>query len=202
MAAAAFCITVGLALKPVPQIITIGTIAPKSDWKMEDISGAAYALTDLKQENGLLVVFSCNTCPFVLAWEDRYDNIAKQCEKQKIGMLAINSNEAKRTSESTDDSMEAMKAHAKEKGYTFKYVLDKDSELAVAFGATKTPQIFLFGKDLTLQYTGAIDDNLKDASKVENDYLLEAISNLAKGKKIDPNTTTALGCSIKRVAVE
>jgi peroxiredoxin len=195
-------LAVGMAFTPLSKLIKIGSTAPKSDLKMEDVSGESFALKDLNMENGLLVVFSCNTCPFVLRWEDRYGKISDACSKGKIGMVAINSNEAKRSGKSMDDSMDAMKKHAQEQGYRFKYVLDKDSELAIAFGATKTPQVFLFNKDLVLKYTGAIDDNLKDASKVQNDYLIKAIRNLANNKKIDPDTTPALGCSIKRVSVK
>ena len=82
------------------------------------------------------------------------------------------------------------------------YFDNKFTRLAIAFGATKTPQVFLFNKNLELKYTGAIDDNLKDASKVENEYLAKAIHNLANNKKIDPDTTPALGCSIKKVSVK
>ncbi|MBL4657833.1 MAG: thioredoxin family protein [Flavobacteriales bacterium] len=190
------------AFKPMAKLIKIGAKAPLTELKMMDISGESYSLSDLTKENGLLVIFSCNTCPFVLAWEDRYAEIASMCEKENIGMVAVNSNEAKRQGESMDDSMDAMKIHAEEKGYKFKYILDIESELAKAFGATKTPQIFLFDKGLSLKYTGAIDDNLKDASKVENHYLLQALGNLVNNKEIDPDTTPALGCSIKRVAVK
>jgi peroxiredoxin len=191
-----------MALTPRDKLLKIGSAAPKPELKMEDVSGTSFALKDLKGENGLLVVFSCNTCPFVLAWENRYTTIAQVCKEQNVGMVAINSNEAKRSGDKMDDSMEAMKQHAEEQKYKFRYVLDKDSELAIAFGATKTPQVFLFNKGLELKYTGAIDDNLKDASKVENEYLAKAIHNLANNKKIDPDTTPALGCSIKRVSVK
>jgi len=195
-------LALGLAFAPSAKLIKIGSKAPRSDVKMTDVSGASYSLSDLTKENGLLVVFSCNTCPFVLGWEDRYSKIAEKCVEGKIGMVAVNSNHAKRIGDSMDDSMQAMIKHAKEKGYTFQYVLDEKSELAIAFGATKTPQIFLFDGELNLIYTGAIDDNMKDASKVKNHYLFEALSNKANNKKIDPNTTQALGCSIKRVKVK
>jgi peroxiredoxin len=114
-------------------------------------------------------------------------------------MAAINSNAARREGV---DSMEEMKKHAEKMGYEFNYLLDEDARLADLFGATKTPQIFLFNKELKLVYTGAIDDNLKYAEKVKNHYLVDAINNLVDEKKIDPNTTSALGCSIKKVAVE
>ena len=177
-------------------LLQIGDSAPLTNYKMEDISGLEVDLASLQKENGLVVIFSCNTCPFVIAWEDRYNLIAEQCNKSNVGLVAVNSNEAKREG---DDSKEAMKSHAKEKGYNFKYVVDANSELAKAFGATKTPQVFLLDKDLKLVYTGAIDDNLKNVEKVEHYYLKDAINNLIAGKKIDPNVTKALGCSIKKV---
>jgi hypothetical protein len=113
-------------------------------------------------------------------------------------MLAVNSNEAKREG---DDSKEEMVIHAMDKEYNFNYAVDRNSVLAKAFGATKTPQIFLFDKNLKLVYTGAIDDNLKNAEQVEKPYLKNAINNLVAGKAIDPNVTKALGCSIKKVKV-
>jgi len=195
-------LAVTMALTPSDKLLKIGSTAPKPELKMDDVSGTSFALKDLKDKNGLLVVFSCNTCPFVLAWEDRYAKISEICKEQEIGMVAINSNEAKRLENNMDDSMEAMKKHAKEQGYQFNYLLDKDSKLAIAFGATKTPQVFLFNNDLELKYTGAIDDNLKDASKVDNEYLTKAIHNLANNEKINPDTTPALGCSIKKVSVK
>jgi len=177
-------------------LLKIGDKAPMIQYHMEDVSGLEVSLESLKRDNGLVVVFSCNTCPFVIAWEDRYNIVADLCNQSNIGMVAINSNEAKRDG---DDSMEAMISHAKEKGYNFKYTVDTNSELAKAFGATKTPQVFLFDKDLKLVYTGAIDDNLKNAEKVEHFYLQDAINNMMSGNKIDPNVTKALGCSIKKV---
>lgn len=192
-----FFALLGLNVFSSKDIIEIGTNAPGSSIKMRDVSSERFSLQELNQENGLLVVFSCNTCPFVTAWEDRYTIIAKLCNEKNVGMAAINSNAARREGV---DSMEEMKKHAKEQGYDFNYLLDENANLAKLFGATKTPQIFLFNKDLELVYTGAIDDNLKNAEKVENHYLLNAINNLVDGKKINPNTTEALGCSIKKVA--
>jgi len=177
-------------------LLKIGDKAPMIQYNMEDVSGVEVSLESLKRDNGLVVVFSCNTCPFVIAWEDRYNIVADLCSQSNIGMVAINSNEAKRDG---DDSMEAMISHAKEKGYSFKYTVDTNSELAKAFGATKTPQVFLFDKNLKLVYTGAIDDNLKNAEKVDRFYLKDAINNMVSGSKIDPNITKALGCSIKKV---
>ncbi|PCJ88151.1 MAG: thioredoxin family protein [Flavobacteriales bacterium] len=176
--------------------LEIGSAALKTDVKMKDISGKELSLNDAKKDNGLLVIFSCNTCPFVIQWEDRYPKLGEQCEKNNIGMVLINSNEAKRDKA---DSMDEMKKHAEEKSYNCSYVVDEKSAVANAFGAKTTPHVFLFDKDLKLVYEGAIDDNSKDVKEVKKPYLNNAISNLISGKKIDPNNTKSIGCSIKRV---
>ena len=191
---------VGLMLILAPALemeqISIGDNAPKPDLKMENLDGASVTLNDLKMENGLCVIFSCNTCPFVLAWEDRYNELEGICRANKIGFVLVNSNEAKREGA---DSMEEMKTHAKDKGYgDYAYVVDKNHELADAFGATKTPDVFLFNGDMKLAYKGAIDDNKKDRHMVLKPYLKKAIDAMAKGQKINPETTKAIGCTIKR----
>lgn len=184
--------------------LSIGDVAPNADVKMKDISGTEYSLTDLKGEKGLLVVFSCNSCPFVVGngedsegWEGRYNDLNMFTTRAKVGMVLINSNEAKREG---DDSFEAMKTRAKEKGYKCKYVLDTDSKMANAFGAKTTPHVFLFDKDLKLIYKGAIDDNVKSAKDVKSDYLKAALRDLSAGKEIANKETKAVGCSIKRIS--
>ena len=194
LASAAFSVDVS-------EVLEIGSKAPLADQKMMDVSGNELSLDDIKKENGLLVVFSCNTCPFVVGgkgegWEGRYNDIYDICQKQEIGMVLVNSNEAKRDG---DDSLEEMKAHAKEEGYKSYYVVDQKSALADAFGARTTPHIYMFNNKMELAYKGAIDDNVDSSVKVKEPWLNNAISNLAEGKKIDPNSTKNLGCSIKRV---
>lgn len=176
--------------------LEIGTTAPSADHKMKDISGKEISMNDVKGENGVLVIFSCNTCPYVIAWEDRYPQIAKNCAENGIGLLVVNPNEKQRDDK---DSFEAMVEHAKEVGYDFPYVVDEYHQLADAMGATKTPDLFLFDGDLKLVYRGAIDDNMKQPEKVSNYYIQNAVNNLKAGAPIDPNTTKAIGCSIKRV---
>ncbi len=193
---ALFAFVVGSAFTtPMAAELELGKKAPKSDFKMMDITGKKLSMEDMKGKNGLLVIFSCNTCPWVLAWEDRYNELAALAKSKDIGMVGVNSNEAKRAD---DDSMEQMKAHATEMKYKFNYVLDTNSQLADALGATRTPHVYLFNSDLKLMYRGAIDDNSKDASAVTHPYLKNAITNMALGKEIDPETTRSLGCSIKR----
>lgn len=186
----------------VKETLSVGAKAPMADAKMEGIDDKKVSLKDLNQENGLLVIFSCNTCPFVVGsgdkegWEGRYNGIAADCKSKKVGMMLINSNEAKRDK---GDNLDDMKSRAKEMGYTMAYVLDKNSELANAFGATTTPHVFLFDKDLKLVYRGKIDENVNSASDVKEPYLNNALQNLVEGKAIDPQETKSLGCSIKRV---
>ena len=176
--------------------IEIGAKAPMSDRAMLGTDGNKLSLEDAKGENGLLVIFSCNTCPFVIYWEDRYPGLYEMCQENGIGMIVVNSNEAKREG---DDSLEEMQQHAEENGYEFSYVIDENSKLANAFGAKTTPHVYLFDNSMELAYRGAIDDNYRDKDAVENHYLSDAMNNMRAGKKIEPNSTKPIGCSIKRV---
>lgn len=175
--------------------LAIGDKAPLPYAKMKDISEKMISLEDVKEANGTLVIFSCNTCPFVIAWEDRYPELGKLAKKSKIGMVLVNSNSAFHDGK---DSFSEMKDHAKEKGYNTYYALDKDSKLANAFGAKTTPHVFLFDKDDKLVFKGAIDDNHKSKKDVKETWLNDALANLASGKTIDPDVTRATGCGIKR----
>lgn len=180
-----------------PASLEIGAALPMPDVKMTDVSGSELSANDIKGENGLLVMFSCNECPYVIGWEDRYPKIAEYCQLNKIGMMVVNSNEAQRDKE---DSPDAMKKHATEKGYNFPYLIDKNHVFADALGATRTPDLFLFDKDMKLAYKGCIDDNMKEPEKVEQFYVKNAMVNLVSGTPIDPNVTKAVGCSIKRIS--
>lgn len=178
-------------------LLAFGAKAPMADREMTGIKGKAHSLNSLKGEKGLLVVFSCNTCPFVLGWEDQYNGLKEIADAQGIGMVLVNSNEKKRKG---DDSMEAMQAHAKDQAYSMPYVIDTNNELADAFGARTTPHVFLFNGDLELVYRGSINDKYENRSKEAEDmYLSKALKSLGAGKDINPNDTRELGCSIKRV---
>lgn len=183
--------------------LSVGDTAVMTDVTMKGIDGNDHTLNQLAGKNGLLVVFSCNTCPFVVGsesfagWESQYNQLHKVASSHGIGMVLVNSNEGKR---SGDDSMEAMTAHAKEKGYSMPYVVDANSALANAFGAKTTPHIYLFDKDMKLIYTGAIDNTVDGKRDSDKTYLLDAINAHAKGGKIKETSTPPRGCSIKRVS--
>ena len=172
----------------------IGSQMPNTDYLLNDISGNQITLNEIKGENGTLIIFSCNTCPWVIRWEDRYVEIANSYLKKGIGMIAINSNVARFNG---DDSLDKMKKHAKEKKYNFPYAQDPKAKLAYAFGATKTPHVYLFNDKDNLVYRGAIDDNARDADAVEESFLANAIDQLLAGQKIKKTTSKAIGCSIK-----
>ena len=174
--------------------LDIGSEMPLAEVKMADVGGKNVSLKDAMGENGLLVVFSCNTCPWVNAWEDRYISVSKLSQKKGVGMIAINPNEGSREN---GDSMDDMQSRAKKAKYDFYYTLDKESKLASAFGASRTPQIYLFNNKGTLVYRGAIDDNARRPRKVENPSLMDAINAMVAGEKINTASTKALGCGIK-----
>jgi len=174
--------------------LSIGNEILGVDYILKNIDGNDTSLDKLKKSNGILVVFSCNTCPWVIRWQDRYNLLSAFSRKNDIGFVAVNSNA--RLHESVD-SMDEMIYHATANEYGFPYVLDEDAKLAKAFGAMKTPHVYLFNSDNKLVYTGAIDDNAKSAKKVKNNYLMDAIRALGTNKKIKISETKALGCSIK-----
>lgn len=197
---AAVALLAALPHDPLPDL-QIGAALPKADHRMKDVSGKEIALKELVGGKGVVVIFSCNTCPFVVGsegsegWEGRYPELAAFAQRHGVGVAFVNSNEAKR---SDGDSYADMQARYKEKGYQGAYLFDKDHMVADAFGARTTPHVFLFDKDMKLVYKGAIDDNVAKAAEVKERWLHNAIERLAEGKAIDPSMTRNIGCSIKR----
>ena len=162
------------------QQIPLGSTLPLGDVEMEDISGRNLSLNGIKGEKGLLVIFSCNTCPWVIKWEDRYPIVQEIAEANDIGMILLNPNEDYRDK---GDGMEDMILHAEKAGYA-SYVLDKNHRVADAFGASRTPHVYLFDSEDTLVYVGAIDDNANSATDVEEFYIKDAIEQLSAGQDI------------------
>lgn len=175
--------------------LAIGSKIPKAEVKMKDITDKEITLKDAFKKNGLLVMFSCNTCPYVVKNQDRTREISTYALDNNIGVILINSNEGQRDG---DDSFVAMKEYAKEQGYNWHYVVDQYSAVADAFGATRTPECFLFNQEQSLVYHGAIDDNPSDAGNIKRAHLKEAINEIVNGKEVTVKTSLSVGCSIKR----
>jgi Redoxin len=175
--------------------LDIGSTLPMQDAKLKDVNGTTITMLDAKKENGLLVMFSCNTCPFVVSNQERTKEVCALALKNNIGVIILNSNEAKRDN---DDSYEAMQKYYKTQNYNWYYALDENSAVADAFGANRTPECYLFNKDLKLAYFGGIDNNASDATAVTRKHLQIAIEEMATGKEIYTKKSKSVGCSIKR----
>lgn len=181
----------------VNNVLPIGADLPKADLKMKDVSGNDVTIREAVKKNGVLVMFSCNTCPYVVKNEKRTRAISYYARKLDVGVILLNSNEGQRASE---DSYDAMKTYAAQMKYAWNYAVDPNSEVADAFGANRTPECFLFDKNLKLVYHGAIDDNPSDESAVTRRHLQEAITQLSKGEEITVKESKSVGCTIKRNA--
>lgn len=168
---------------------------PLSDYKMKDVSGSSTSLANSKTNKGLLVIFSCNTCPYVKLSEKRIKEYTDYCLNNGVGCVLVNSNEAQRND---DDSFDEMVKYYTQQKLKCSYVLDEKSALANAFGAGRTPQCFLFNAN-GLIYKGAIDDNVKDVNAVKTYYLKDALAALLKGELPKTQETKSIGCTIKRV---
>jgi cytochrome oxidase Cu insertion factor (SCO1/SenC/PrrC family) len=174
-----------------------GDKLPGSEITLQNANGTSTTLKEAQGENGLLVMFSCNTCPFVIKNQPITKKTLAYAAEHHIGVVIINSNEAQRKD---DDSYDAMKKYAKEQGYSVPYVIDKNSELADMFGANHTPEVYLFNKQQKLVYKGAMNDNPANPDSYKKMYIEDAIKAMVAGKEVNPNTTKSIGCSIKRKA--
>jgi peroxiredoxin len=165
------------------------------DFSLMNIDDAMVSLSDYKDAKGFIIVFTCNTCPYSIANEDRIIALDKKYKQQGFPVIAINPNDPVAV---PDDSFENMKDRVQEKGFTFPYLLDVGQKIYPKFGATKTPEVYIVTQnDLKVKYIGAIDNSSRDASAVTEKYVENAIDALLVGKKIEKATTRAIGCSIK-----
>jgi peroxiredoxin len=172
--------------------LKIGSTAP--DFSLLGIDDKKYSLASFKDKKALIVIFSCNHCPYVQAYEDRIKQIQNDYQSKGVEVIAINSNEDKGYPE---DSFENMKKRAAEQKFNFLYLRDEDQSVARAYDATHTPEIFLFDGDRKLAFHGKIDDNWQEPNKVKNHYLRDALDELLAGKEISVPETFTIGCTIK-----
>jgi len=174
-----------------------GDNLPALETNLRNANGKNTTMKAATKENGLLVMFSCNTCPFVIKNQPITKKTIEYAEAHHIGMVIINSNEAQR---GDADSYEAMQQYAKAQGYTVPYLIDENSKLADLFGASHTPEVFLFNNKNKLVYRGAMNDNPGDPGSYKVMYIQNAMNAMVAGKEIDPNSTKSIGCGIKRKA--
>ena len=188
-----------LGMNLISDPLPIGSSLPNPSQKMKSTNGKEVSFKDAMGKNGLLVMFSCNTCPIVKKYDSRIIEVSKFALENNIGVILLNPNEAYREN---GDSYTDMIEYAKKLGYNWDYVLDNNSSMADAFGATKTPECFLFDNTNdknTLIYHGAIDDNQNGPEGVTRTHLMIAMKELLNGKEVSTKTTRSVGCTIKRV---
>jgi peroxiredoxin len=167
------------------------------DFKLKNIDGKQVQLADYKDAKGFIVIFTCNHCPFAIAYEDRIIALHKKYQTLGYPVIAINPNDVTRQPE---DSYEKMQERAKQKGFDFPYLYDETQQIAKAYGATRTPHVYILNKTKKgneVVYVGAIDDNYEDESAVKEKYVEQALNELLTNKPVSNNATKAIGCTIK-----
>lgn len=172
--------------------LRIGDRAPA--FSLPGTDGQTYSLESLSKHSVLVVVFSCNHCPYVQAYEDRLVAIQRDYAGRGVQVIAINSNDDVNYPE---DSFEQMTARAQAKGFNFLYVRDATQAVARAYGATHTPQLFVFDRVRALRYTGKIDDNWQHPKAVTRQYLRDVLDALLSDRAPAESQTHAIGCTIK-----
>lgn len=173
----------------------IGDVA--EDFSLKNIDGNMVSLADYEDAKGFIVIFTCNTCPFAVKYEDRIIALNNKYASKGYPVIAIMPNN---TAKKPGDNFDAMKQRSQEKGFTFPYLIDEQQTVYPKFGATKTPHVFILQKGDGLnvvEYIGAIDDNYKDASAVKVKYVENAVDAMLNGEEVSPTETKAIGCSIK-----
>lgn len=184
-----------LAVSASGQGYSVGDVA--TDFRLLNVDGNYISMSDYEDVNGVVLIFSCNHCPYVVAYEDRMIELHNEYAPKGFPVLAINPND---TIAEPRDSFTKMIERAQEKNFPFDYVIDANQEIYPIYGATRTPHVFLLekdGDDFVVAYIGAIDDNYRDASQVEERYLANAIDALLAGERPNPAVTRAIGCTIK-----
>ncbi len=168
-----------------------------TDFKLKNVDNTLVSLSDYTDAKGFIVIFTCNHCPYSVAYEDRIIALDKMFKNEGYPVIAINPNNPKAY---PDDSFDNMKVRSKEKGFTFPYLFDEGQLIYPQYGATKTPHVYVLEKTKEgniVRYIGAIDNNYKDAAAADNKYVEDAVNALLKGEKVPVEVTKAIGCSIK-----
>lgn len=168
-----------------------------TDFSLKNVDGKMVSLAELEEASGAIVIFTCNHCPYSKLYEDRIIALDKKYKVLGYPVVAINPNDAVKQ---PDDSYDKMIVRANEKGFTFPYLYDADQKISKAYGASRTPHVFILKRensDYIVKYIGAIDDNAKSPKEVEQKFVEMALEQLFKGENPNPDFTKAIGCSIK-----
>ncbi len=163
-------------------------------FELPGVDDRRHALTDYADKEAIAVIFTCNHCAYARAWEDRLIEIQADYATRGAQLVTISANDVKRYPE---DSFPRMKERPEEKGFNFPYLYDESQEIARAYGAERTPEVFLFDKGNTLRYHGTVDDNYEDPVAVKAHYLGPALEAVLAGKEPPTAETTPVGCTIK-----
>jgi thiol-disulfide isomerase/thioredoxin len=174
-------------------VIDFGDAPTDADVKMKSVGGSMVSINDIKGDKGTLIIFTCNHCPFVIAWQDQMVELGNAYGKKGIGVVFINSNDPS----VKGDSFEGMQELAQKEGYQFPYVVDETSDIARNFGAKKTPDVFLFDAAGKLVYHGAVGEGGRKPKPDGESYLKNALDSVLEGKAVTTPETKAVGCSIK-----
>lgn len=199
--------TVDTSTEATPRVETVAAVAVEDglqvgekapNFKLKNVDGTMVSLTDdkFKDVKGYTVIFTCNTCPYAVAYEDRIIELHNKVAALGYPVVAVQPNDP---AAQPGDSFAAMQQRAKEKGFTFDYLMDEGQKIHPQYGATRTPEVYLLDKDMTLIYTGAIDDNARDAEAVTVNYVEKAIAEHEAGKPVETTKVKAIGCTIKYV---
>jgi len=174
--------------------IKLGDAPPMSSESMKNVDGKNVSIATVKGKKGTLVIFTCNHCPWARAWETRIVDLGNTYRKKGIGVIAINSNDPDAYAE---DAYGEMQKRAKLRRIAYPYVVDATSNVARAFGASHTPEAYLFDASGKLVYHGGVDDNAHEPDKVEAHWLRDALDQVVAGKAVALPETKAFGCGIK-----
>lgn len=190
-----FALITAFTIQPTSDGYEVGDIA--TDFRLKNVDDSMVSMADYKDAKGFVVIFTCNTCPYSVAYEDRIIALDKKYKSKGYPVIAINPNDP---AASPADSFADMKVRAKEKGFTFPYLFDEGQKIYPQYGASRTPHVYILkkvGKKLKVAYIGAIDNNSRNADRVTKRYAEDAIDALLAGNKPSEDYTRAIGCTIK-----
>lgn len=194
-ASVSLIIIISLAFRTTDSGYSVGDKA--KDFSLKNTDGSPVALSDYTAAKGFILVFTCNHCPFSIKYEDRIIDLHRKYAALGFPVVAINSNDATKQPE---DSYANMQKRSKEKQFPFAYLYDQDQQIALAYGAARTPHVYVLqkiDKDLVVRYIGAIDNNAHESTKIKSQYVQEAIKEILSGMPVSVSNTKAIGCTIK-----